>query len=88
MARRDKSYAQSMEEWAEEKRFLRKTRHKIFHPSYDSPFFMRLSGYFVRLVILVAIVAAIMFVRNRKYFNGEGYRDQVKVELDHYFKAD
>ncbi len=84
MARRNKSYAQGMQEYAEEKRFLRKIRHRAFHPDYESPLLFRLGGYFVRLVVLTAIVAVVLFVRNRKYFNGDAFRSAVQVEMDHF----
>ncbi len=84
MARRDKSYAQGMQEYADEKRFLRKVRHRVFHPDYESPLLFRLGGYFLRFVLFVAVVGAILFVRNRKYFNGPVYRESLQAEMDHY----
>ena len=84
MARRDRSYAQGMQEYADEKRFLRKVRHRAFHPDYDSPLLFRLGGYFIRLVLFVAVVGAILFVRNRKYFNGPDFRESLQAEMDYY----
>lgn len=72
----------------EEKKFLRKVRHRAFHPDYDSPILFRLVGYLVRLVVLLVIIAAILFVRNRHYFNGESFATTVQTELDRYLHAE
>ena len=84
MARRDRSYARGMQEYAEEKRFLRKVRHRVFHPDYESPLLFRLGGYVLRLVLFVAVVGAILFVRNRSYFSGPVFRESLQAEMDHY----
>ena len=84
MPKDDKSYAQAMREHEEEKKFLRKIRHRAFHPDYESPVLFRLAGYLVRLVILIVVVALVLFVRNRKYFNGEGFSESLKTEFDYF----
>ena len=80
----DRSYAQAMRDHEAEKKFLRKIRHRAFHPDADSPVIFQLAGYFVRLVIILAILGAILFVRNRKYFSGESFSENLQAEFDHY----
>ena len=84
MPRDDRSYSQAMRDYDAEKKFLRKIRHRAFHPDADSPVIFQLTGYFIRFVILLVIFGAILFLRNRKYFNGEGFTTEVQQEVDHY----
>ena len=84
MPRDDRSYSQAMRDYDAEKQFLRKIRHRAFHPDADSPVIFQLAGYVVRFVILLVILGAILFLRNRKYFNGEGFTTELQQEMDHY----
>jgi hypothetical protein len=87
MARPDRSYAQEMQEYIDEKKFLRKVRHRVFHPDYDSPLLFRLGGYFLRFIIFAAVLGAIFFVRNRNYFSGPVFRTSLQAETDHYMSG-
>ena len=84
----DRSRAQTLREREEEKRFLKKIRHRAIHPDHRGPILFRLAGYVVRLVILAVVVTAILFLRNRSYFNGESFSNEVQTELDHYFDGE
>ncbi|NCF89157.1 MAG: hypothetical protein GWQ08_27155 [Verrucomicrobiaceae bacterium] len=84
MPRDDRSYSQAMRDYDAEKKFLRKMRHRAFHPDADSPVIFQLAGYFIRFVIILVVLGAILFLRNRKYFNGEGFTNEVQLEMDHY----
>ncbi len=84
MPRDDRSYSQAMRDYDAEKKFLRKMRHRAFHPDADSPVIFQLAGYFIRFVIILVVLGAILFLRNSKYFNGEGFTNEVQLEMDHY----
>lgn len=84
MPRDDRTYSQAMRAYEEEKKFLRRARHRAFHPDYDSPFLFRLIGYLIRLVVIAVIILSVFFVRNRGYFNSEGFSEGVREELDHF----
>ncbi len=88
MPRDDRSYSQVMRAHADEKKFLRRVRHRAFHPDYDSPMLFRLMGYLVRLVIFGVLVSAILFVRNKIYFNGEGFSEGVQAALDTFLDGE
>lgn len=85
---RNKSYSESMNEWAEEKKFLRKFRHKAFHPDYESPLVARLFGYFLRLIIFLALAFVGLMIRNRSYFGGSSFKESLRQETDALLAAE
>ncbi len=88
MSRDRRSYSQAMQAYEDEKKFLRKIRHRAFHPDVENPLLMRLGGYLIRLIVLVLVVGGFLFIKNRGYFQGEAFSETLQAEFDHFFHGE
>ncbi|HUF62896.1 MAG TPA: hypothetical protein VMN36_12535 [Verrucomicrobiales bacterium] len=77
-----KTVRQPLSTHEEKRRFLRRFRSSTLHPGSDTSLTGLLFGYVVRLVLFGIVVFAMGFYMCNKYFNGQGFRDGIKMELD------
>jgi len=73
----DKSYSDSMNEWAAQRDFIKSNRSLLLHPPYESHPLAKLLGYLIRLLVVLAVPALIYLSLLLKYTNSKEFNDLV-----------
>jgi len=71
----EKSYSDSMNEWAAQRDFIQGNRSRLLHPPYDAHPLAKLVGYLIRLLIVLAVPALIYLSLVMKFTGSKDFND-------------
>lgn len=83
----DKSYSESMNEWAAQRDFIGGNRSRILHPPYDAHPLAKLVGYLIRLLIVLAVPALIYLGVVMAYTGSKGFNEMVAEGVETLLNA-
>ena len=88
MSKKDTTYADAMNEWAEKRSAILHRRNRFIHPSPNLPAPLQALGYLARIAIVLFLLWAAVAIIAKKYYSGERFNERMQAELKSILKAD